>query len=116
METVLANHDDRLVVTGNLRPDIENIRLGKRRERIKRSSFGQTPAIFHRLNLTAGLSAVDKLAALGLSITFLGMSGQRPAEYVCNARIAARKRLLMSVSRSGGAFNCMTGSPFSLSP
>ena len=66
METVLANHDDRLVVTGNLRPDIENIRFGKRRERIKRSSFGQTPVVFHRLDFTAGLSAVNKLAALGV--------------------------------------------------
>jgi hypothetical protein len=38
------------------------------------------------------------------------------AEYVFNTRIAAaRKAFLMSASRSGGTFNCMAGSQFSLS-
>ena len=53
-------------VIGYVRPDVENIRFGKGRESIKRSSFGQTPVVFHRLDFTAGLSAVNKLATLGV--------------------------------------------------
>jgi hypothetical protein len=38
-----------------------------------KSSSGRAPVVFHRLNLTASLLAVDQFAALGLEIAFFNV-------------------------------------------
>ena len=40
------------------------------------------PAVFHRLNFTADLSAVNQLAALGLQESFFDMGRQGPTFFV----------------------------------
>jgi len=64
-------------VRRTITPDVENIRFSQRRERTSlgvRQAIGQAPVLFHRLNLTTSLCAVDHLAALSLLIAFLDVS------------------------------------------
>jgi hypothetical protein len=47
--------------------------------------FGQTPIVLHRLNFTARLSSINKLSALGLTISFFDMGHQGAAFLVSPA-------------------------------
>jgi hypothetical protein len=81
---------DLLAVDGDVGSDVENIRFGERRESVdahcclgaRFRSVLFMPAVFHHLNFTAGLSAVNQVATLGLQESFFYMGRQSPAFFV----------------------------------
>jgi hypothetical protein len=84
---------DLLAVDGDVGPDVENIRFGERRESVdahfclgaRFRSVLFMPAVFHHLDFTAGLSAVNHVATLALQESFFYLGRQGPAFFVSPA-------------------------------